>query len=272
MGRNKDKEPKRKVSDDEDDEVELSECKRRRASRGRSSSPKKRLPQQRDAERQLSTRKVKVSNNRLKVVENIGNENNSEINSQVNRYESMNNNASMVTGRNCAINYKQKARRNLIKELDAIDAEFDEQDKEDLIAPDGIQITVNRKDERELFEESEEDETIYPADVESDAETVAGENYDSVNSSAVISFKMNSKKGSNIPIGKDGSRIANLIPNSEILNDEFTDKLSVKKVSEMSPDELMEANPALKRWMEQMLGRNKSQGKGGNKQTDVRNV
>ena len=113
-----------------------------------------------------------------------------------------------------------------------------------------------------FLEESDEEETetIYPVDIDSDAETIAGEHYNSVNSSAVISFK--TKAAKICDRNPDGRVLGNF--DSECDNDE---SFAVKKVSEMTPGELMEANPALKAWMEKMMSKNKNpSSKGNNKQ------
>ena len=143
--------------------------------------------------------------------------------------------------------------------MDAIDAEFEvrHENEEELIVPDDIQITVNQQEEQDFLDDKlSDEETIYPVDVESDAEMVAGELYDTVNSSAVISFNPHSRAANT-------GYSANIIRNSSPL---------VKKISEMSPDELMEANPALKQWMENMLKKNRAAEVGAAKQGDYRTV
>ena len=121
MGKNKDKDQKRRNDHDQNDS---SEAKRRKPTRGRSSSPKRRLPQQTER-RSFSSHSANVS---------LINENRDEFKGEEvivergsNQTFSKNNNASILTQENAMYspNLNQKARRNLIQELDAIDAEFE---------------------------------------------------------------------------------------------------------------------------------------------------
>ena len=143
-------------------------------------------------------------------------------------------------GRECVNKLKSKVSNLISKELDEIDAEFaTNHHSENLIIPDGIQIMVDRDEEQQFDDQLDYDdleaETVYPVppsdvDNDSDADTVEGEGNilnTSTATSNVISFK-------------------------DCANDMLhcTDKDRVisrqnKNVSEMSPDELMEANPAL---------------------------
>ena len=135
-----------------------------------------------------------------------------------------------------------KAKRNLIEELGAIDAEFGESSGKisanEIMAPDGIRITVNREEDEEFVEgkdfeidEEENTETVFPID--SDAETVVGEAdlNDSYSSSTLISFHPKVKNSNCVQI---------------------SNTTASKKVQDMTLEELVEANLALKLWMEQM--------------------
>ena len=169
---------------------------------------------------------------------------------------------------------KKSVRRSLADELDEIDAEFeqlkDDENIEEVLAPDGIRISVNREEENEFPGESddqldfdeEEDEEIFPLpkevdmdrrSVSSDADTVVGEEladeYNSVASSAVVIFKHGPSRESNIE--------ENAINEEEkVINDNVSiGNVAGKKVSEMSPNELMEANPALKELMIRLVNK-----------------
>ena len=160
-----------------------------------------------------------------------------------------------------------KARRNLIDEMDAIDDQFQQESDREITAPDGIRITVNCEEENEFDDEQldyDEDEEIYPVD--SDAETVEGEGNnlnDSLASSQIISFKEQSRSCSK-PI--DGG-VTHKINISTIAGKER------KRVEDMTPDELAEANPALKKWMNDMMAKKSvrsSNKKNGNVTNDNR--
>ena len=146
------------------------------------------------------------------------------------------------------------ARRSLIQEMDEIDAEFQEAANARVInAPDGIRITVNRDEENEFVEHLDYDdleESIFPIgqEIDSDADTEFGEDgylNNSQSSSTIISFK----RGTGQVVNE-----SNLC---------FPDKPVVKRVEDMTPDELVEANPALKKWMEEMVKKRQTPAKAG---------
>ena len=143
-------------------------------------------------------------------------------------------------------------RRNLAAELDAIDAEFEkesrEHNKQEVSAPDGIRITVNVDEDREFQEEEQldyldDEEVVVPINEDEDAEMVAGEEplNTSLSSSAIISFNPQKTLGD---------------LEGEFINENLIQPVA-KLVLEMTPDELVEANPALKRWMEKMMASKK---------------
>ena len=136
-----------------------------------------------------------------------------------------------------------KARRTLVDELDLINAEFDIQNNEfNITAPDGIRIAVDAEEVREFlhdniddsqldFDELAEEESIFPIpqsenEDQDDADTIVGEDpmNDLLSSSTIISFKRKVNGGANMR------------------SDQFLGK---KGVAEMTPDELIRANPAL---------------------------
>ena len=143
------------------------------------------------------------------------------------------------------------ARCNLAEELDAINAVFDKRDEgriseDEIVTPDGIRIMVNRTEDKEFQEEDldYDEETIYPIEnlnesgeeETDDADTVVGEDplNVSMNSSNIISFKMRSVNRSS------------LLPDERTANVSVLKNFSEKKsVSKMTPEELIEANPAL---------------------------
>ena len=163
---------------------------------------------------------------------------------------------------NCT--FKPPTRRNLADELDTIDAKFEQEDdhEEKLTAPDGIRITINRQEEDEFAMEGDEDldyedESIYPVeknknikgdgkpDCFNDDETVFGDFPldTSTSSSAIISFKTN------------GHNYAYVEDNTPKANKNVT--VTEKSVAAMTPEELMEANPALRQLMEKLTGKDR---------------
>ena len=149
--------------------------------------------------------------------------------------KSLNNNFSIVS----------KAKRSLIQELDAIDTEFDnnlnKEQRLELVAPDGIQIVVDRREDDQFPDELDYDEEvvvpIQDREVDSDAETLPGEEYnlnESFSSSTIITFN-----------GNHGDK--NLC--STAVGSDF----SGKRIQDMTPDELMDANLALKQLMEKLI-------------------
>ena len=113
---------------------------------------------------------------------------------------------------------------------------------------------MNAEEENEFHDRNDslyyddEDETIFPIpgeghEVDSEAETVAGDFGldDSMASSGVVTF--NAKAKNNQELG------------TKIVNDSFVDKW----VEDMTPDELLQANPALKQLMLQLLSKGKDE-------------
>ena len=138
---------------------------------------------------------------------------------------------------------------SLSKELDAIYAEF-EVDNREFLAPDGIQIAVNGDEDHQFSDGSElldydenEEESVFPVLEDdkvskgedgnlSDAETIEGEEIHntSLSSSAVISFKNN---------------------NDLLIGQKNEDKATA--VADMTPDELIDKNLALKELMAKLM-------------------
>ena len=82
---------------------------------------------------------------------------NDSLNRNIN-VNGVNNNSNVLCSKS-----KNRAKRNLAEELDAIDAEFEQasngkETEQDFIAPDGIRITVNREEDEEFDEAESEDE------------------------------------------------------------------------------------------------------------------
>ena len=149
-------------------------------------------------------------------------------------------------------------RRNLIDELDAIDAEFERGNEAQLItdeltAPDGIRLTVNRNEEDEFPDEDEDgndndspfndtdDISMFDYDNASEADTVIGESChlnDSCTSSAIISFK---------PEATANTSACDNNHNYDVIN------FPGKPIAQMTLEELMEANPTLKKMMGKLM-------------------
>ena len=165
----------------------------------------------------------------------------------------------------------EQAKGSLIDELDAIDAQFEtaqvdptdvdqiEPNSNELDSPDGIGISVNQEEDEQFGDGDNEidyEETVYPvteegqSTVDSDAETEKGEEplNDSISSSLIITFKDN-QNGAN----KDENHRSK---NREIIKNAsgaHSSLISDKKIEDMTPDELVEANPALQSLMEKLL-------------------
>ena len=166
-----------------------------------------------------------------------------------------------------------KARQNLAAELDAIDAQFERQQKfDEITAPDGIRMRVDREEEKQFDEENNldyDDESIYPIEEEqaelqsnigtpaSEADTVRGEEVnlnDSFSSSMVITFK-NNKLDNQLEMHDVRTGVCEL---EKILTSKTNNIAGEsKKIEEMMPDELVEANPALKQLMTKLLQQNR---------------
>ena len=161
----------------------------------------------------------------------------------------------------------------MAEELNAIDAEL-EQTATEIVAPNGIRITVNREEDEEFRETEEdveesldyEDETIYliPDDElnsmpEDDANTVAGEDYElnnSFTSSKIISFKQNKgvvgKKVDSREIQVDKAQSQD-IPCDVELRMSVNNCAVDKPIADMTPNELVEANSALRKLMVKLM-------------------
>ena len=230
----------------------------------RSSSPRRptqSLPQQKEG------REVRLNKSSLKVHSQCINQSNTELLEDLNSNENSCIGSSklnwtkvqkpskeMIDFNETQLQARASVRRKLAEELDVIDAEFEQnaaqtEDQTELLAPDGIRITVNRDEEDEFQEEDDEpldyeDETIYPLpqDDDDDAETVAGEEVlnTSLDSSAIISFKKQKNDKSGSPV---------------VTNDKLNQRMYAytsaagKTVANMTPEELMKENPELRQLM-----------------------
>ena len=164
--------------------------------------------------------------------------------------------------------FKKKVRRNLEAELDAIDAEFDSranQDVEEIIAPDGIQISVNKDEENEFLTDGEDqpglDDDKMRDDNFSDADTIQGEecDHESVASSTIITLKPNGPKVTR-ECSSDGDKEKRVVTPVGLNHMTVVSEKKPKPIAEMTPDELIDANPVLKEWMRKLM--NKKAGKG----------
>ena len=160
-----------------------------------------------------------------------------------------------------------KVKRSLINELDKIDAEFEAElqkpSEGELIAPDGIRITVNCEEDKEFSEEDldydeVENETIYPVPTDSDdAETIAGhENIlnESRSSTTIISFNLNKARRE--------SEWEKVQTQSDCLltpNENFSERVPGQVIAEMTPEELVKANPALREMVQNLIQENQPQ-------------
>ena len=278
MGKTKQKEKdtkKRKSSDDFDNSEEVGDPpkrgkikgkdrdKTRSASLSLTKETKKRLPQQ--------NKSMDSKVNGSLVISQLGNtssnsdsNNNATIvgfssqNDRVSRIKSMMGkelNNSITPGSKSIL----QAKRSLFEKLDKIDEEFQMPGKdlnakgtaEGVLAPDGIRIGVDQDEDDEFQEEldyeGDGDKTIYPIPqdedseefeddvIDAEAETIAGEDTfnDSISSSTIITFKK--------PVNKNP--LINSIG---------------KPVEEMTPEELVEVNPALRALMQKLLDKSDS--------------
>ena len=250
-GRKSRKRDKGLNEDDDDSSVEREELpielkkrktdeKRKRPSscaRSMGTSAGQRLPQQKTSKTLTSVSMIPLQNNNFNDNRQSDRSTNGSVRSQSNIQP---------------VNFKSKVRRNLIEEMDAIDAEFEPNGNQRnvLAAPDGIKIAVDMDEEQEFNEQLDyEDETVVPVpnDEDSDAETIEGEDYlnDSLSSSTVITFKPCN------PFLPPGDLDLDAL---EIVSEKKGDGQS-KKIEDMTPDELVKANPALKEWMDDMMAK-----------------
>ena len=141
----------------------------------------------------------------------------------------------------------------LAEQLDEIDAEFDNGNGVNVMAPDGILMHVDLQHEHEFsdnenldYEEDDTIECIYPVPSEDDADTVIGEDNlnSSLDSSMIISFKKCEDQNKS-------SKKDNPIPDPRETND--------KRKEDMTPDQLMNANPALKELMGKLMDKGKDE-------------
>ena len=121
-----------------------------------------------------------------------------------------------------------------------------------VMAPNGIQMHVDLQLEHEFsdnedfdYEEDDTIESIYPVPSEDDADTVIGEDNlnSSLDSSMIISFKKCEDQNKS-------SKKDNLIPDPCETND--------KRIEDMTPDELTNANPALKELIGKLMDKGKT--------------
>ena len=136
------------------------------------------------------------------------------------------------------------------EQLDEIDAEFasDKRGNFEVVILDGIQMAVEDEQDKEFEEEEldyedEETETIYPVEEDDEVMVLGEENLNtSQSSSTIISFKPNNNQEQSIRPDY-----------MQFLEPEPTKQIRPKSVEEMTPEELIEANPMLREWMGNLL-------------------